>query len=296
MIHKRINKLGLLISVFSIGLLATTASMAQALTPDQLTLRVDETSRALDNIQKEITRLGNQIDNRAMLDIFQRVDELADEISQLRGELEIQNNDLSDLKKRQRELYLDTDRRLRDLENRALSQPSVVAPTQIPNQDTSTDLTPATDSTGTPVIVPATSTTQTAQPSATSSEEKAAYQASFDTLKEGRYKKAKASFKSFLNQYPNSIYAGNAQYWLGEANYVTRNFEQGIIEFQQVIDSYPKSAKVPDAMLKLGYTFYELKQNDEAKAVLQELRKRFPKSTAYRLAGKRLDRMRKEGL
>jgi len=291
--HQRINKLGLLVSVFSIGLLATTASMAQALTPDQLTLRVDETSRALDNIQKEITRLGNQIDNRAMLDLFQRVDELADEISQLRGELEIQNNDLSDLKKRQRELYLDTDRRLRDLENRALSQPSVVAPTP----GTSTDLTPATDNTGTAVIEPATSTTQTTQPATTaSSEEKAAYQASFDTLKEGRYKKAKASFKSFLNQYPNSIYAGNAQYWLGEANYVTRNFEQGIIEFQQVVDRYPKSAKVPDAMLKLGYTFYELKQHDEAKAILQELRKRFPKSTAFRLAGKRLDRMRKEGL
>ena len=228
-----------------------------------------------------------------MLDLFQRVDELADEISQLRGELEIQNNDLSDLKKRQRELYLDTDRRLRDLENRALSQPSVVAPTP----GTSTDLTPATDNTGTAVIEPATSTTQTTQPGTTaSSEEKAAYQASFDTLKEGRYKKAKASFKSFLNQYPNSIYAGNAQYWLGEANYVTRNFEQGIIEFQQVVDRYPKSAKVPDAMLKLGYTYYELKQNDEAKAILQELRKRFPKSTAYRLAGKRLDRMRKEGL
>jgi len=292
----RINKLGLLISVFSIGLMATTASIAQALTPDQLTLRVDETSRALDNIQKEIKRLSNQIDNRAMLDIFQRVDELADEISQLRGDLEVQSNDLSDLKKRQRELYLDTDRRLRDLENRALSQPSVVAPTQVPTPGTSTDLTPATDNTGTAVIEPATSPTQTAQPSGTSSEEKAAYQASFDTLKEGRYKKAKSSFKSFLNQYPNSIYAGNAQYWLGEANYVTRNFEQGIIEFQQVVDRYPKSSKVPDAMLKLGYTYYELKQHDEAKAILQELRKRFPKSTAFRLAGKRLDRMRKEGL
>ena len=293
----RINKLGLLVSVFSIGLMVATASLAQALTPDQLTLRVEETSRALADIQKEIKKLGNQIDNRAMLDLFQRVDELADEISQLRGDLEIQSNDSSDLKKRQRELYLDTDRRLRDLENRALSQPSVVAPTQVPTPDTSTDLTTATDNTGTAVIEPAAGATQTAQPGTTaSSEEKAAYQESFDTLKEGRYKKAKASFKSFLNQYPNSIYAGNAQYWLGEANYVTRNFEQGIIEFQQVVDRYPKSAKVPDAMLKLGYTFYELKQNEEAKAILQDLRKRFPKSTAFRLAGKRLDRMRKEGL
>ncbi len=292
----RIGKLTLLISVFSVGLIATTASLAQALTPDQLTLRVEETSRTLNKIQQDIIRLGNQMENRAMLDLFQRVDELGDEISQLRGELEIQGNDLSDIKKRQRELYLDTDRRLRDLENRALYQSLVVPPPQIPTQDTSTDLTPGTDSTGTAVIAPVNSTTQTAQPSGTSSEEKAAYQASFDTLKEGRYKKAKTSFKSFLNQYPNSIYAGNAQYWLGEANYVTRNFEQGIIEFKQVVERYPKSAKVPDAMLKLGYTYYELKQHDEAKAILQELRKRFPKSTAFRLAGKRLDRMRKEGL
>ena len=292
----RIGKLTLLISVFSVGLMATTASLGQALTPDQLTLRVEETSRALDKIRQEIIRLGNQMENRAMLDLFQRVDELGDEISQLRGELEIQGNDLSDIKKRQRELYLDTDRRLRDLENRALNQSSMVPPPQIPTQDTSTDLTPGTDSTGTAVIAPVTSTTQTVQPSGTSSEEKAAYQASFDTLKEGRYKKAKSSFKSFLNQYPNSIYAGNAQYWLGEANYVTRNFEQGIIEFKQVIERYPKSAKVPDAMLKLGYTYYELKQHNEAKAILQELRRRFPKSTAFRLAGKRLDRMRKEGL
>ena len=96
--------------------------------------------------------------------------------------------------------------------------------------------------------------------------------------------------------YPNSIYAGNSQYWLGEANYVTRNFEQGIIEFKQVVEKYPNSAKVPDAMLKLGYTYYELKQHEQAKAILQELRNRFPKSAAFRLAGMRLDRMRKEGL
>jgi tol-pal system protein YbgF len=283
--YMRISKLTLLISVFSIGLMATTATQAQALTPDQLTLKVENTSRALEKIQQDLLRLSNQIENRAMLDLFQRVDELADEISQLRGELEIQSNDLSGIKKRQRELYLDIDRRLRDLENRTTSQSSTVEPVQIP-----------TPGTATPAIEPVIDTTQSVQPSTSSKEEKAAYQAAFDTLKEGRYKKAKASFGSFLKKYPNSIYAGNAQYWSGEANYVTRNFQQGIIDFKQVVERYPTSAKVPDAMLKLGYTYYELKQYDQAKAVLQELRKRFPKSAAFRLAGKRLDRMRKEGL
>jgi tol-pal system protein YbgF len=288
--YMSISKFSLLISVLSIGLMATSLTQA-ALTPDQLTLRVEETSRALTNIQRELIRLSNQMENRSTLDLFQRVDELADEISQLRGELEIQSNDLAGLKKRQRELYLDIDRRLRDLENRSSNQSSGVEPVQTPSNASSTGQTAST-----PAVEPATNTTQASQPSTTSSEEKPAYQKAFDTLKEGRYKKAKTSFTKFLKQYPNSIYAGNAQYWLGEAHYVTRNFQQGIIEFKQVVGRYPNSAKVPDAMLKLGYTYYELKQYEQAKAVLQDLRTRFPKSAAYRLAGKRLDRMRKEGL
>jgi tol-pal system protein YbgF len=289
--YMRISKYTLLISVFSIGSMMTGVTLAQALTPDQLTLRVEETGRALTNIRQELTRLSNQMENRATLDLFQRVDELADEISQLRGELEIQSNDLAGLKKRQRELYLDIDRRLRDLENRSGNQSSGVAPVQVPSTATSTGQTAST-----PAVEPAVDITQSSQTSTTSSQEKAAYQKAFDTLKEGRYKKAKASFTGFLKKYPNSIYAGNAQYWLGEAHYVTRNFQQGIIEFNQVVKRYSNSAKVPDAMLKLGYTYYELKQYEQAKTVLQELRTRFPKSAAYRLAGKRLDRMRKEGL
>ena len=76
---------------------------------------------------------------------------------------------------------------------------------------------------------------------------------------------------------------------------MTRNFTQAVSEFSQVLKLYPASSKIPDAMLKLGYTYYELKQYSQAKAVLQELRKLHPNSTAARLAGKRLDRMRKEG-
>ena len=287
-----ISKLVLLISVFSTGLIATSTAQAQALTPDQLTQRVEKTSQSLSEIKQELTRINNQIENRAMLDIFQRVDELADEISQLRGELEVQSNELSGIKKRQRELYLDIDRRLRDLESSATNQSSRVEPAKTP--------TPGNVNTGTSVAAPVIQTTQAAQPgSATptaSAAEKADYQAAFEALKEGRYKKAKSSFIKFLKTYPNSIYAANSQYWLGEANYVTRNFEQGIIEFKQVMARYPKSAKVPDAMLKLGYTYYEIKRHDQAKAILQELRNSYPKSAAFRLAGKRLDRMRKEGL
>jgi len=286
-----VGRLTLLIAVFSISLANSPGLLAQALTPDQLTKRVEETSRALKDIQMDMKKLGTQMDNRAMLDLSQRVDELADEISLLRGELEVQASDLESIKIRQRELYLDTDRRMRELEDRSIGQTSTLAPVPVPatGSGTATDSTPAT------TVAPA-STVSAPASSETVAEEKVAYQLAFDSLKEGRYKKAKQQFNQFLKDYPNSIYAGNAQYWLGEANYVTRNFTQAVTEFNQVIELYPTSAKIPDAMLKLGYTHYELKQFGQARTMLQNLRTSHPNSTAARLAGKRLDRMRKEGV
>ena len=283
------------------------------LTPEQISLRLEglgKTSAALSEIQlqmkdlnEDVDRMGRLIDNRGMLEMLQRVEELSDEISNLTGAIEQQGHDIDEIKKRQRELYLDVDRRLRDLESGAAAQ-AQGGPITIPKVKSTTQgsLPEITTSTGqqTATTEPASTTSQTITastqiPSATQSQEKAAYQAAFDTLKEGRYKKAKTQLKTFLGKYPKSSFAGNAQYWLGEAHYVTRNFSQGIIEFEKVLAVYGSSNKVPDAMLKLGYTNYELKQFDQAKVVLQELRKRYPKSTAARLAAKRLDRIRKEG-
>ena len=289
-----------------------------ALTPEQLTLRVERLTELsqrseaklgtiqeqLAKLTEDMTRLGRLIDNRAMLDMIQLVDQLSDEISQLNGAIEQQGFELDGIKKRQRELYLDIDRRLRDLESGASAQApagSISVPqieTTAAVESTSSSQAPAVE---TAASQPAAASSQTTTasvsqtPSVTQSAEKAAYQAAFDTLKEGRYKKAKTELKTFLSRYPNSSYAGNAQYWLAEAHYVTRNFDQGVVEFKLVLDKYPASNKVPDAMLKLGYTFYELKQFPQAKSILNDLRQKFPDETASRLAAKRLDRIRKEG-
>jgi tol-pal system protein YbgF len=297
------------------GFIIVPAFAQSTLTPEQLTLRVERLTELskrseeklaaaqakLKSLSDEMSRMGRLVDNRAMLDMIQQVDEISEEVGLLRGEIEVQGNDINDIKKRQRELYLDIDRRLRDIESGATASSGQTSVPQVSGAASAGTTTSGAQQT--PSVEPsssqATTTTQTTTPPATSSvtqsEEKAAYQAAFDTLKEGRYKKAKTELKSFLDKFPNSSYAGNAQYWLGEAHYVTRNFEQGIIEFKKVINSYPGSSKMPDAMLKLGYTYYELKQFDQAKVILQELRDRFPQATAARLATKRLDRIRKEG-
>ena len=319
-------------------LVATPLFAQSALTPEQLTVRVERLTELsqrseaklsavqaeLKALSGEMERLGRQVDNRAVMEMIEQVDQISDDLNFLRGELEVQGNELAEIKKRQRELYQDVDRRLRDLESRTVTQapasqattPSTSGSGQTVAGTTgaasSSGETPSlqgssesagsastsgsgSSSSGTTAAAAGSGSVASLSQSPTYAEEKLAYQAAFDTLKEGRYKEAKVELGAFLKQYPQSSFAGNAQYWLGEAHYVTRNFEQGIVEFKKVLSTYPGSNKVPDAMLKLGYTYYELKQYPESKAVLEDLRTRFPEETAARLASKRLERIAKEG-
>jgi tol-pal system protein YbgF len=281
------------------------------LTPEQLTLRVESLTdlskssevklsavqEQLKTLSEEMGRLDRLIDNRAVLEMIQQVDEISEDINLLRGEIEVQGNEIGEIKKSQRVLYQDIDRRLRDMESRSVGQ-APAAQMAVPAAAAASQSTGsgASSTSQTPSVAPAIGGAAAAStPTAEQAGERAAYQAAFDTLKEGRYKEAKAEFTAFLEQYPSSSFSANAQYWLGEAHYVTRNFKQGIIEFEKVIQGFPGSNKVPDAMLKLGYTYYELKQYPQAKTVLQDLRTHFPDETASRLAAKRLDRIRKEG-
>jgi tol-pal system protein YbgF len=317
-----LTRLLLLMTVFGASLGVSSVSHAQALTPEQLTLQVkrletyteksvimlNRVDKELTSVKQQLNKVERMIDNKTMIEMLQRIEELSNELSQLHGGMEQQSHDLEGLKKRQRELYLDTDRRLRDLESRTIQQTS--APIEIPSlPEVSTppiDITVSDDLTKTVDPIPEPSplpekdnassiNTEDFSTNVTSSEEQNAYQSAFDTLKEGRYEKAKSELKTFLQNHPTSSFAGNAQYWLGEAHYVTLEFKQAIDEFKNVLSEHPSSLKIPDAMLKLGYTYYELKQFDQAKLLLQDLQKRFPKSTAFRLAGKRLDRISKEG-
>jgi tol-pal system protein YbgF len=128
-------------------------------------------------------------------------------------------------------------------------------------------------------------------PGATQAAEQTAYSQAFDTLKSGKYPAAIAAFKQFLDTYPKSDLADNAQYWLGEAYYVSRDFQNSSTAFKTVVDQYPQSRKTPDALLKLGYSQFELKRYADARATLNDVTKRFPDTDTARLAQERLQRL-----
>ncbi len=134
-----------------------------------------------------------------------------------------------------------------------------------------------------------------AAPPQASPGEKSSYQKAFNLLMDRKYDLAQNSFRSFLKQHPGSRLADNAQYWLAEANYVTRNFDTSLVEFKKVVQVFPNSPKISDALLKIGYIQYEKRQWGAARKTLGGLVNRYPNSTASQLAKKRLDKMLGEG-
>lgn len=305
----------------SSSIFAQSAASKKVSTNQRLQASLIDVEANVSAMQKDLKKVSKLLDNKAMLGLFQRLDDVSQDVSELRGMVEEQGHLQQRLQKRQRELYLDLDRRLREMELNMTAQ-TKVDNNPIPVPDIPAVIDPSINvETSTPTVQENQAVTANpevkapdvqpkpelktipkeikkpviSQPTQPMSNERKEYQKSFDLLKEGRYKKAKTAFKGFLEKYPNSSYAGNAQYWSGEANYVTRQFATAMKEFKRVITQYPASNKVPDAMLKLGYTFYETRQMDSAKQILNELVKRFPKATAARLAVKRLKRMKREG-
>ena len=242
-------------------------------------------------------------DQSVMANLVIQIQELQDEVRNLRGQLEEQSRELGNLKRRQRDQYLDLDQRLSDMRN---SQP-VTTGGQPRVEDSfvqgGTEPSPTEDvpevraplSGGSTVTAITQPLAQSQTPASTAAEEKAAYDQAFQSLKDLRYADAAEKFQSFLDRYPNSEYSDNAQYWLGESYYVTRNYDIALTAFQELMDRYPDSPKVPDALLKMGYTHYELKQWDSARAALTQVQDSYPNTTLARLAESRLRGMRMEG-
>lgn len=256
-----------------------------------------------------------QQDNQAMVDLVIKVQQLQDVVRTLTGRIEDQNAELKKLSDRQRDQYLDLDSRISDLRgggsapmvsNPATSMPPTLpastgatssAASDMPPLGRSQDVPDVRDPLDTPSAVTALPVPETeardivASPEA----EEAAYDEAFQSLKQLKYADAAEQFSAFLKDYPGSDYADNAQYWLGESYYVTRNYDFALDSFKSLLSKYPDSSKVADSLLKIGYTHYELEQWDQARAALEQVEAQYPGTTLARLAATRLRSMKLEG-
>lgn len=245
---------------------------------------------AAESTAARLDRLERQLDSRGLLDMLNRLDQLQRDMQELRGEMELQAHRQEDMSRRQRELYLDIDRRLQQLEAGQVATPATSTSPLTITPATSTDVTAPP-----PAAVTPAAGTVTASPVTSSASEQAEYEQALSILREGRYTDASAAFRRLLASYPASEYADNSTYWLGETYYVTRDFSQALATFSRLVSEYPASPKVPDARLKMGYIHYENGEWAQARQELSAVVSDYPGTTAARLANDRLQRMAQEG-
>lgn len=227
------------------------------------------------SVKQRLERLENIIGSDVLVEQSRQLEALQQEVSMLRDMLEEKDYELDLITQRQRSLYSDMDRRLNGLEGGA-SRAVVAAPVPPPGSFSASSAAPA---------------------AAAGNDKDGAqqYTAAFDLLKEGQYSKSVTSFGNFLTSYPASKYADNAQYWLGEANYVSREYNTALSAFQTLIAKYPESKKIPGARLKIGYTYYELKNWSASKDALMQVVKLYPDTSVASKANDRLERIKREG-
>lgn len=280
-----------LLYVLALIVFAQSLSAAPKATKEEvnaLAFRIERMERAIDEQASRDT--GTQ----GLITLQRQLKEMEKELQTLRGENERLRNEVDQMQVKQREMFIAIDKRLQNQSVATTSEtmePQTSRPTMQDEPSKMDDAEQASTSTqvatARPVVI---SSTTEDSPETTD-----AYRNAFLLLKQRRHDEAITAFEDFLSNYPSSKYSGNAQYWLAEANYVTKRYDVALTEFQKVLDSYPTSSKVPDARLKMGYTFYELERWEDARVTLTRLRARFPNSTVAGLAQQRLERLEREG-
>jgi tol-pal system protein YbgF len=279
----------------------TIAAGAAAL----LVAAVASTPLALaDSTKERLDALERKLDSRSLLEMLNRIEQLQGDVQRLRGDMELQAHRLDELQRQQREQYLDTDRRLQQLETGVAggaagsmtSTPGMLPEPASPQAQPPVPI--VTAPTPQPPVMPTPAAPLEAPPGAATSNseaEQAEYETALAILREGRYAEAAQAFNNFLEASPASIYADNASYWLGETYYVTRDFDRALGTFQGLVSRYPQSSKVSDSHLKMGYIYYEKKDWKAAREELELVVTQYPGTTTARLAADRLRRMKQEG-
>ncbi len=237
------------------------------------TRRVDDLRSQTETISARIGKIEESLRSQSMLEVVNQIELLKREIQSLRGQVEVVNNGVESNAKRQRDMYVDLDTRMRRIEQGSTTPAAPAAP----GADAGTAPPPAGAA---PVVAGA------------SADEARIYEAAQQQRRIGNYQGAITSFQSFLGQYPRSPLAHRAQYWIGDSYFNLRDYKNAIASQQKLIATYPDSASAPDALLNIGSSQAELGDGANARKTMDTLVARYPNSEAAEKAKRRMTTLR----
>jgi tol-pal system protein YbgF len=299
-------------------LIGSSTAQAGLFGDDKARDQIEALRQQVAQLEARIAQMEATLKGEALVEMYTQVETLGLELGKLRGQIEVLNNDNASLQKRQRDFYIDLDNRLRQIEQPGAPPPTYTDPAAGAAESSSGATAPADEIIdaphGTritthpqPVENPA-ATQASAPPDNAAAEtviaaipgqslqpagatEKQFYDAAYRQFVSGDYAGARSQFQAFLEHHPQSNLAPSAAYWIGNAHYALRDFQQAIAAQRNLIARYPDSAKVPDAMLNIASSQTELADRKAARQTLEELIARYPFSGAAEKAKQRLSRL-----
>ncbi len=221
----------------------------------------DEARRQIADLRiKTEARFDQQA--KAQLDLASQIQRQNEEIARLRGQIETLNYELETAKKRQQDFYLDLDTRLRKVESVAAAPAPAAAVNPENGQKPAASIDPARESQD--------------------------YEAALNQFKAAKYKEAAVAFGAFVQKYPDSQLAANAQYWLGNAWYAQRDCKKAIEAQSVVTAKYADHPKAADAWLAIATCQQEMNNPLGAKRSLETIVAKYPTAPAAEAAQQRL--------
>jgi tol-pal system protein YbgF len=256
----RLLLVGALLAPFALPHGANAALFGDDDKLNALRAQVDANQKAIDERLSKLE--ARAADRGSILDLAGQLDQLRSDLARLRGQVEVLTNQIETAEKRQKDLYLDIDTRLRKLEQaREQAAASATQPT-------------------------------TGEAPATPAETKA-YEAALNQFKLGNYPLSISAFEGFLVTYPSSSLAPSAQYWIGNAYYAQRDYKKAIASQEKLLSAWPDSSKAPDGMLNIASSQEAGGDRRGARKTLEDLLAKYPASPAAASAKQRLQGLRR---
>ncbi len=239
-------------------------------------------------IDERIAKLEASVKNLGLLELINQIEELKAELSRLRGQMEVLNNQVSTVDKKQRDFYLDLDSRLRRFEQPGGAALGASGSSASPGAGGATSGAAAGTISGTPQAASPPSAVDPKEAARRAAAEKKTYDGAYALFQKRIYPAAISSFQTFINDYPASASAASAQYWIGLAYYNLRDLKSAFTAQQNLIKNYPDSPKVPDAMLAIAGIQAEQGGTAASRITLEDIVARYPGSEAAGKARQRL--------
>lgn len=191
---------------------------------------------------------------RSLLDLQNQIEAVRADSARLRGQNEQLVRDLTDLQRQQKDATQNVEERLRKFE------PSKVS---LDGRDF------------------------LAEPF-----ERREFEAALATFRKGDFASAQVAFVDFIKKFPQSGYGPSSLFWLGNAQYATRDYKEAVINFRSLLTLAPDHVRSPEAVLSIANCQVELKDTKGARKTLEDLLKAYPQSEAAIAAKERLSRLK----